>query len=251
MKLTGVVLDLQLKEYGSPIESLAEFILASISEITVLVLSVVVEQEIFTETACYLYRTSIAIMELKTTDTCPENAMEMFQSISRSVNLAKLLVEKCQKPFSDNQLIRIITPQLEEVIKHIGECLSLIPPSAFGDHHYAEVAVRSLSNEMQNAHFEPQASKTSEIDKMLSLEEQPKVEPTSTPTETDLYPISFEVSTENPQFLNAHQIIEILESTSWVSKRKHENMSGSFTTLPQVDLLVFYSRLIPLLELVL
>jgi hypothetical protein len=177
--------------------------------------------------------------------------MEMFQSISRSVNLAKLLVEKCQKPFSDAELRIITAQQLEEVIKHIGECLSLTPPSAFGDQHYAEVAVRTLSNEMQNAHFEPQASKTSDIDKMLSLEEQPEVEPTSTPTETDLYPISFEVSTENPQFLNAHQLNEILESTSWASKRKLENLSGSFTTLPQVDLLVLYSGLIPLLELVL
>ncbi|XP_040374003.1 putative U-box domain-containing protein 42 isoform X2 [Rosa chinensis] len=228
----------QLKEYGSSIESLAEFILASISEITVLVVSVVVEQESFIETACYLYRASMAIMELMTTDfTCQENAMEIFQSISRSVSLAKLLVENCQKgiqPFSDPELITI-TVQLEEVIKHVGKCLSFIPPSTFGDQHYAESAVRSLSNEMQTAHFEAQASKTNEIDKeMLSFRKQPKVEPTSTPTEMDLYPISFEISTENPQFLNTPQLIEMLKSTSWVSERNEENISGPLTTLPPV-----------------
>nr|XP_011462969.1 PREDICTED: putative U-box domain-containing protein 42 [Fragaria vesca subsp. vesca] len=236
--MTCVVLGIQLKEYGSPIESLAQFILATISDITVLVPSVAVEQESFLETACYLYRASVAIMELMTTDyTCQENAMEIFQSIARSVNLAKLLVEKCQQgiqPFSDPELITI-TGQLEEVIKHIGECLSFIPPSTFGDQHYAESSVQSLSNEMQTAHFEAQASKTSEIDKKtLSFRKQPKVEPTSTPTETDLYSISFEVSTENPWFLNAPQLIEMLKSTSWISKRKHEDMSGSLTTMPPV-----------------
>ncbi|KAL6186690.1 hypothetical protein ACLB2K_042809 [Fragaria x ananassa] len=125
-----------------------------------------------------------------------------------------------------------ITAQLEEIIKHIGECLSFIPPSTFGDQHYAESSVhQSLSNEMQTAHFEAQASKTSEIDKKtLSFRKQPKVEP----TETDLYSISFEVSTENPWFLNTPQLIEMLKCTSWISKQKHEDMSGSLTTMPPV-----------------
>ncbi|CAL8994772.1 unnamed protein product [Prunus brigantina] len=225
-----------LKEDASPVESLADSILASISEITELVVSIEVEHENFIEIACYLYRASMAIMELKMTDTCPENAMEILQSISKSVNLAKDLVERCQigiQPFSDPEL-RIIIAQLEEVIKHIGECLSLIPPSTFGDQQYAEVAVRSLSKEMQNAHFEAQTSETNEQDtKMLSLEEQPKEKQTPK-EETDLYPIDFEVSMENPQLLNTPQLIEILKSTSWVSKRKHGSMSGSLTTFPQV-----------------
>lgn len=210
--------------------------MASISEITELVVSIEVEHENFIEIACYLYRASMAIMELKMTDTCPENAMEILQSISKSVNLAKDLVERCQigiQPFSDPEL-RIIIARLEEVIKHIGECLSLIPPSTFGDQQYAEVAVRSLSKEMQNAHFEAQTSETNEQDtKMLSLEEQPKEKQTPK-EETDLYPIDFEVSTENPQLLNTPQLIEILKSTSWVSKRKHGSMSGPLTTFPQV-----------------
>ncbi|XP_050372143.1 putative U-box domain-containing protein 42 isoform X2 [Argentina anserina] len=227
-----------LKEYGSPIESLSEFILSSISDITVLVLSVAVEQETFIETACYLYRASVAIMELMTTDyTCHENAMENFQSISRSVNLAKLLVEKCQKgiqPFSDPDLVTI-TAQLEAVIKHIGERLSFIPPSTFGDQHYAKSSVQSLSKEMQTAHFEAQASKTNGIDKkLLSFRKQPKVEPVSTPTEIDLYSINFEVSTENPQFLNTPQLIQMLRSSSWVSKRIPEDMSESLTSMPPV-----------------
>ncbi|BBG94379.1 Armadillo/beta-catenin-like repeat family protein [Prunus dulcis] len=204
-----------LKEDASPVESLADSILASISEITELVVSIEVEHENFIEIACYLYRASMAIMELKMTDTCPENAMEILQSISK------------------NPELRIIIARLEEVIKHIGECLSLIPPSTFGDQQYAEVAVRSLSKEMQNAHFEAQTSETNEQDtKMLSLEEQPKEKQTPK-EETDLYPIDFEVSMENPQLLDTPQLIEILKSTSWVSKRKHGSMSGSLTTFPQ------------------
>ncbi|KAM0983724.1 hypothetical protein ACFX2C_011231 [Malus domestica] len=225
----------KLKEDGSPIESLAETILASISEIAVSVSSLEVGWEFFIETACYLYRASMAIIVLKTAENCPENAMEILQSISKSVCLAKDLVERCQigvQPFSDAEL-RLIIAQLEEVIKNVGECLSMIPPFTFGDQEYAEVAVRSLSNEMQNARLRTQASQINELNtKVWSLEEQLQEEPTA--TEMDFYSLNFEVSTENPHVLDTPQLVEILKSTSWVSKRNDANMSGSITTLPQV-----------------
>ena len=122
----------------------------------------------------------------------PEDAIGIRQSLSKNVDLAKNLVGKCQKgshSISEPELGSIME-QLEEVIKLMGEELSLIPPSTFGDHEYAAITVRSVSKEMQNACVrvcKTQITRPKAVQPRaaLSLEEQPAL------TERDLYSIDF------------------------------------------------------------
>ena len=131
-------------------------------------------------------------MELQRTQNTPEDAIGILQSLSKNVDLAKNLVGKCQKgshSISDPELGSIME-QLEEVIKLMGEELSLIPPSTFGDHEYAAITVRSVSKEMQNACVrvcKTQITRPKAVQPRaaLSLEEQPAL------TERDLYSIDF------------------------------------------------------------
>lgn len=209
--------------------------LASISRITVAVVCIEMEKENFIEFGCYLYRASLAIMELLTAESSPANAIEILRTLSKNVDLARDVMKRCEEgtePISDNELTSIIA-QLEEVIKHMGDCLSLIPSSSFGDQKYAEVAIRSLSKEMQNAKFDTSQTlaKTYELNTHgLSFEKQLKEQEVS--TEKDLYPISVEVSADTPQFLN---MPPARKSTSSDITRKHGKMRSSLTTLPQVD----------------
>lgn len=237
--LTPFHLFLQHKKDATFIKSLADSLLASISEITVSLVCIQIEQENFLEIGCYLYRASIAIMELKKSENSPPNAMEILQSLSENIDLAKDPMDRCQKgthPISNSEL-RSIMVELEKVIKHMGELLSLIPSSTFKDHEYAEVAVHSLSKEMKNVSFVIQASQNKDLDtQTLCLEEQPKQELTQ--TEIDLYSIKVETSTENPDLLDPRYHVKSSSgsrsSSSSSGSLKLGDMSRSLTALPQV-----------------
>ncbi|XVF85725.1 hypothetical protein PTKIN_Ptkin17bG0140400 [Pterospermum kingtungense] len=206
---------------NSSLAGLFESLLADISATIELVACIEVQQEKFIEVGCYLHRVSSAIMEMQYTENTPKNAKEILKSLSQDVNLAKDLVGKCHKanqPVSDTELRRIIS-QLEKVVKDIGECLCLIPSATFGGEKYAETAVRSLSDEMQNIHFE---AKQPQVLKM--------------PIESDLYSVDMDVlvSTEGSQILSTPRLVDFLKITSQRSRWLHENMNKSLTTLPQV-----------------
>ncbi|KAM6548274.1 hypothetical protein CsatB_019950 [Cannabis sativa] len=225
---------MSLKEDEILITSLADSLLVSISEITVSVASIEVEQENFIQIGCYFYRASIAIMELKTTENSPPNAVEILKSLSESISLAKDLVQRLQKgnqPLSvSGSELRSIISQIEDLIKTMGEDLSSIPSSAFIDQEYAEIAIQSLSNEMRNSHFTIQSSEKTELDTQLSSPKQkPKQEPI--PIETDLYSINVEVSMENPYFLESPNLLKVKSSGS---RSKQERVSKSLAMLPHV-----------------
>ncbi|KAF5745331.1 putative Armadillo/beta-catenin-like repeat family protein [Tripterygium wilfordii] len=215
------------------ITSLADSLLGSISEIIESTLCSELEQEIFAEFGCYLYRSSPAIMELQTTENTPPNAMNILQSLSESIDLAKDLVKDCQT-FSDSKVKNVIA-QLEMVIKQMGESLSLIPSSTFRGQEYAEVAVKSLSSEMQNAHFEVSQTKASQTKELLShmLPAKDETNIEAAATESDLYSVNVEVSMEIPQTSNK-RLIDFLKSASSSSQRSHNNTSGTVWSLPQV-----------------
>ncbi|KAK7836808.1 putative u-box domain-containing protein 42 [Quercus suber] len=226
-----------LKEDATPILNLAESLLASISGIMTAVVCIEKEHENFIEFGCYLYRASLAIMELLKAENSPENAIEILQTLSLNVDLAKDLVKRCQEvidAISDNELGSIIA-QLKGVINNTGESLSLLPSSTFGDQEYVKVAIRSLSNEMQKAQFgigQTLAVNTKQHDtRTLSLKKQLKEEPA--PQETDLYPINVDVSINDHQFLNMPQKIEAVRSRSSDVTRKPGNMNRSLNTLPK------------------
>lgn len=229
---------MQAKEDTSPIGSLIQSLLVSISEITASVICINIEQENFLELGSYLYRASTVIMELQTTENAPEDSIEILQSLSKNVDLAKNLVGKCPKgsyPTSDSELGSIME-ELEGVIKLMGEELSLIPPSAFGEQEYAEIAIQSVSKEMKNAQFRVYQTQITrqqmQQQRALSLEEQYKEQPAL--TERDLYSIDF--STDNPQLPDIpHHMEDVPKTRSYSSQRNHENMrNGSLKNMSPV-----------------
>ncbi|KAL6959615.1 hypothetical protein U1Q18_039769 [Sarracenia purpurea var. burkii] len=167
----------------------------SILEITASMACIEVEKHIFIEIASYLYRASAVIMELGTTENSSTNRTKILQALSKSIGFAKELTVKCQKCAQTNlnPEVRSAIKQLQGVIKHIGEELSLIPSATFGEQEYAGNAAKSLSKEMKTFHFEvTQAHQLPEkkdlVTHALSSWERGKKEPTT--TETDLYPIN-------------------------------------------------------------
>ncbi|KAE8673285.1 putative U-box domain-containing protein 42 [Hibiscus syriacus] len=80
----------------------------------------------------------------------------------------KILWENAIKRTNQGSIIA----KLEGVIKDIGECLCLIPSATFGGEEYAETAVRSLSEEMQNVRFEvkqPRELRVEELEPKMSF----------------------------------------------------------------------------------
>ncbi|GLU04867.1 hypothetical protein SLE2022_219960 [Rubroshorea leprosula] len=230
---TGLTSNFLQVNGNSALASLSGSLLGTISVITESVACIEVEQEKFIEIGCYFYRISPAIMELQTTENTPKNAKEILTSLSQSINLAKELVENCQKGkqhVSDTEL-RSIIAQLERAVKDMGECLCLIPSSTFQGEEYAEIVVRSLSDEMQNVHFEVRQPQELES-RMISVVELPKKE--FTPIESDLYSITVEVSKENSQVLSMP--FDIPKRTSQSSQRK----SGSTKYLTELSQVAQY-----------
>ncbi|CAI0405194.1 unnamed protein product [Linum tenue] len=219
--------------------------LASTSDIIKTVPRVVESQrEIFFEIGCYIYRTSFAVMELQTTENPPENAREILESLSRSINEAKDLVSGCRRRSfveedgslpSDDSNIRSTISQLEEVIKRAGEILRSIPSSTFIDNEYSEMAVRSIASEMQNAQFKV-------LQKEEAAEEQVTEEAQREPIESsDLYPTNADFSTNDSQVLDTKlpQLIQFLRRpTSSISRNQGLKNHRSISTASFPDMAI-------------
>ncbi|KAK2976376.1 hypothetical protein RJ640_008086 [Escallonia rubra] len=220
---------LQQKGNRSPIASLAESLLVSISEITASVACVGIEQENFFEFGCNLYRVSPVIMELQSAENPPTYITDILQSLSKSIILARDLVRKCKKG-ADTVLYpdtRSIAEQLEGVIKQIGEGLSLIPASAFEDQGYPEIAVQSLTKEMKSAHFEFHFFSSVELSNAKK----------DVQMETDLYSVDYEDSMVTPDLSERSHLHldKIPESTNSSCTGKNRNRNyESLMTLPPV-----------------
>ncbi|KAJ6324595.1 hypothetical protein OIU76_011821 [Salix suchowensis] len=215
-------------------DSVAESLLKSISEIIESVTCIEQEKENFAEIGCYLYRVFPVIMELQTTEHAPKNVMEILQSLSKSITEVKYLVSKCQRGTNSNfdSELKSTISLLERAIQDMGECLTLIPSSAFQDQEYAEVAVQALSNEMRSAHFEvgqSQVLQTKELDPHESFsEEEPNEEPVM--VVSDLYPVTLEVSRDNSLGLNTPHFIELQKPASLNRQRRKSSSSSNSST---------------------
>ncbi|KAJ8774619.1 hypothetical protein K2173_017065 [Erythroxylum novogranatense] len=220
----------QLSKDEARIATVAEALLKWIAEIIKSLESIDVHHESFAEISCYLYRTCPAILELQATEHAPENTMDIFASLTRSIHVVRDLADKYQRFSNSNSDsdVKSIILVLEEEIKNMGECLSWIPSSTFQDQTYAGVAISSLSNEMRTVQFcvrEIQVSDTKELEPQQSLK--------FLSTDIDLYPVSSEISSYNSEMSDKPQLIEFLQSTTLISQRKHSS-SGSSSSLPQI-----------------
>ncbi|KAL1068195.1 hypothetical protein V6Z11_D12G181200 [Gossypium hirsutum] len=174
-------------------------------------------------------------MELQFSENPPKNIEVIVQSLSMNVNLAKDLVGECHKenyPVSDAELVKIIA-ELVRAIKDIGECLCLIPSTTFGGQKYVETAVWSLSDELQNVHFEFKQPIESQMSYAMQI---PSSQMLPLQEESDLYPVDDEVSvpTESSQVLSMPCPVDFIKSTNQRSQRQHENVDKSLVTLPYV-----------------
>ncbi|TYJ05557.1 hypothetical protein E1A91_A12G171700v1 [Gossypium mustelinum] len=215
--------------------SVFESLLADISSIIESVECIQAEQENFVELGCYLYRVFPAIMELQFSENPPKNTKVIVESLSMNVNLVKDLVGECHKenhPVSDAELAKILA-KLVRVIKDIGECLCLIPSTTFGGQKYVETAVWSLSDELQNVHFEFKQPIESQMSYAMQI---PSSQMLPLPEESDLYPVDDEVlvPTESSQVLSMPCPVDFIKSTNQRSQEQHENVDKSLVTLPHV-----------------
>lgn len=202
--------------------SLAESLLASISEIIKSVICMQLEKEIFTEIGCYFYRASAVVMELHINWNTPTNTVEILQSLSKRVELAKSFIANLEK---NAQTIRFpeftsIVKQLEDVVREIGESLSLIPLSTYGNHEYAEWAAKALSKEMKDVSFAISPSRVSEFKEQQQLHKLPSremVREEMKQVETDLYAVDADAYAMNLQLSDTSQ--------SYVSANQERSMS--------------------------
>lgn len=221
--------------------SVAESLLASISEIIESVACIGIEQENFIHFGSYLYRASAVIMELKMDNNVPTNTVEILKSLSRSIDLAKDLINKCQRCAQNFESpgISNIMEELEDVIRSVGKDLSLIPQSTKGENEYTEIAARSLSKEMIDAKFAvtgTQSLKHEELERgQLALVDMPKKE--SMEHEIDLYSIDVEVSMKNLQMLDT----TTLSANNCIGSAYSRNLTnhdswtgGSLMSLPEM-----------------
>lgn len=223
---------LQSREDRSPLGSIAEALLSSISEIIKSVIYIQVEKEMFTEIGCYFYRASAIFMELRINWSTPTITTEILQSLSKKLELAKSFTAKLEK---NTQSIKYhefssMVKQLEDVVRGIGENLSLIPSATYGNHEYAEWAAKALSKEMRDVSFslssdsnEPQLH-----DRKFPTKEMMREEKEKKLVETDLYSIDADASAMNIHFSTLSET-----SQSYVSASKEISMnlekSGSKT----------------------
>lgn len=233
---------MSLPEDSELVEKLSHSLLTSISEIIALVEGIEIEQENFMEVGCYLDRTSPAIMELQTMENTPSNTIEVLKLLSKNVDLAKELVKKCGNEISYQELKSNIE-QLETVIRNMGQGLSLMSSSTFENNNYAEVAVQSLSQEMQNARlqvagiqvYEPRELKSQDlytIDFEEGDETVTEIEHTSAHVQAPMGN-SQKFDTDVPS-ADMPRLIDFLRGMNYGGQDFHRSGSQSFKTLPQV-----------------
>ncbi|KAI3867899.1 hypothetical protein MKX03_021306 [Papaver bracteatum] len=185
---------------------------------------------------CYFQRTNPVIMELLTSENSPPNATQILKSLSENVVHAKFLIGKCSNQVLSVPDIEVssIIEQLTGVIRKIGERLNLIPSSVFADQEYAEIAVRSISSEMKDVHFEISHNQiqVSEAKKSLHFPPVELAVLKSESTESDLYTVD-QVSTKISQSFDMPHTINFLSGSDYLGQGNHDRSSSELSkTIP-------------------
>ncbi|XP_010511920.1 PREDICTED: putative U-box domain-containing protein 42 isoform X3 [Camelina sativa] len=222
-------------------DTLIGSLLGSISEVIRSLESLQAETEKFLECACYFYRVSVVLMEIQTAESNVICSIDIFESLSESIDAAKDLVEKSQEsnghePTTD---LRSIEAGFEGVVKQMGETLQSISESTFDEEEYIGVVIQSLSNEMQNANI-GDGSKSEMIQneqQNFSAKDTPEI--VSEQIETDLYPTDPEFSYESYMMYSESQsqmteIPDIPSQSTNVSSQRYGNLSESQSQITEI-----------------
>ncbi|WVZ81575.1 hypothetical protein U9M48_028931 [Paspalum notatum var. saurae] len=113
--------------------SLAESVLAAISELMSSAAAVDAEQENFMDVGSHLHHVAPATVELQKAQNSPTNTLHIMEYLAANVDLAKDLAARCSavaQQLMDDDLLGI-TEDLDNVIKNISNELNRIPVSTF------------------------------------------------------------------------------------------------------------------------
>ncbi|KAI3467197.1 hypothetical protein Pfo_023860 [Paulownia fortunei] len=180
-------------------------------------------------------------MELHINWNTPTNTLEILQSLCKRVDLAKNFTLKLEKNAHTIQYSEVtsMVQQLEGVVRSIGENLSLIPISTYGDQEYAEKAAKALSKDMKDVSFAVSPSRGLELKEQLHrLPSRETMREERKQMETDLYSIDVDVSAVNLQLSDTSQsyLTDNQERSKILDKNDSKNLSAgsSLMALPQL-----------------
>ncbi|CAN6201803.1 unnamed protein product [Urochloa humidicola] len=134
--------------------SLAESVLAAISELMSSAAAIDAEQEKFMDVGSHLHHAAPTTMDLQKAQNSPTNTLHAMEYLAANVDLAKDLVARCSavaQRLMDDDLLGI-TEDLDNVIKNISNELNRIPASTFASSRFAEPAVSGHLQVVRNRH---------------------------------------------------------------------------------------------------
>ncbi|CAN6170272.1 unnamed protein product [Urochloa humidicola] len=198
--------------------SLAESVLAAISELMSSAAAVDAEQENFMDVGSHLHHAAApGAMELQKVQNSPANTLHIMEYLAANVDLAKDLVARCSaaaQRLMDDDLLGI-TEDLDNVIKNISNELNRIPVSTFASSRFAEPAVSGHLQVVKNRH---------------DLYDQHSCDGYS---EGDM---SMVVSIERPRRRTLHNsdMPRLVDFLQGMYQESHEFGGQSFSSLPEV-----------------
>ncbi|CAL5038050.1 unnamed protein product [Urochloa decumbens] len=197
--------------------SLAESVLAAISELMSSAAAIDAEQENFMDVGSHLHHGAPTTMELQKAQNSPTNTLHVMEYLAANVDLAKDLVARCSavaQRLMDDDLLGI-TEDLDNVIKNISNELNRIPVSTFASSRFAEPAVSGHLQVVKNRH---------------DLYDQRSCDGYS---EGDM---SMVVSIERPRRRTLHNsdMPRLVDFLQGMYQESHEFGGQSFSSLPEV-----------------
>ncbi|XP_062228674.1 putative U-box domain-containing protein 42 [Phragmites australis] len=197
--------------------SLAESVLAAVSELMSSAAAIDVEQENFMDVGSQIHHAPPATMELQKAQYSPTNTIHAMEYLAANVDLAKDLVVRCSvaaQQLKDNDLLSI-TEDLDNVIKNISNELSRLPTSAFVSRRFAEPAASGHLQVVRNRQ---------------DLYDQHSCDGYSEPE------ISMVVANDKPRRRTLHNsdMPRLVDFLQGMYQESHESGGQSFNSLPEV-----------------
>ena len=135
--------------------SLAESVLAAISELMSSAAAVDADQENFMDVGSHVHHAAVpGTMDLQKAQNSPTNTLHIMEYLAANVDLAKDLIARCSavaQRLMDDDLLGI-TEDLDNVIKNISNELNRIPVSTFASSRFAEPAVSGHLQVVRDRH---------------------------------------------------------------------------------------------------
>ncbi|XP_062233089.1 putative U-box domain-containing protein 42 [Phragmites australis] len=197
--------------------SLAESVLAAISELMSSAAAVEVEQEKFMDVGSRIHHADPVTMDLQRSQNSPINTTHIMEYLAANVGLAKDLVARCSafaQQLMDDDLLSI-TEDLNNVIKNISNELGRLPTSSFVSSTFAEPAISGRVQVVRNQQ---------DLYDQLSCDGYSEAE------------LSMVVANDRPRRRKLHDsdMPRLVDFLHGMYQESHESGGQSFSSLPEV-----------------